>query len=88
MVGRKYRGKTIGNLWCGLSGRKVSAVGTDEVSQSGVIITAFLKSMSTKLLSVSEVSLIRLIQDVRVHKIMIIPLIETAGNEKPYFSTL
>lgn len=38
--------------------------------------------MSTEPLSVSEFPLIGFIRDVRVHKIMIISLIETAGNQK------
>lgn len=68
--------------------KKTSVFETDKVYQSGIIIDAFLKSMSTKPLSVSEFSLIGFIRDVRVHKIMINSLIETAGNQKPYFSTL
>lgn len=40
--------------------------------------------MSAKPLSVSEFPLIEFIRDVRVHKIMIISLIETARNGKPY----
>lgn len=72
----------------GINYSKVSVVETDGVYKSGVIINTFLKLMSTKPLSVSEFSLIRFIRDVRVHKIMIISLIETAGNQNPYSSTL
>lgn len=88
MMSRKYRRKNEDKLWSGPSCRKASVVETDEVYQSGVIINAFSKSMSTKPLSVSEFSLIGFISDVRVHKIMIISLIATAGNQKPYLSTL
>lgn len=68
--------------------KKVSVFETDKVYRSGIIINPFFKSMSTKALSVSEFSLIGFITDVRVHKIMINSLIETAGNQKPYLSTL
>lgn len=73
---------------CGPSGGKASGFEAHKVYQSGVIINAFLKSMSTKPRSVSEFSLIRFISDVRVHKIMIIALIETARNQNPYLCTL
>lgn len=72
----------------GINYSKVSVLETDGVYQSGVIINTFLKLMSTKPLSVSEFSLVRFIRDVRVHKIMIISLIETARNQNPYSSTL